>query len=106
MATGSNGHSAPGFETLVLKGINDLDKRVGRLEQAVIAGAAKSGAAAGRRWGTFAGGFVLALSTVLAQCDSTPPKKAEQPLPAATHTSSQCTDSGCPLRQAPKDAAE
>lgn len=47
-----------------------LEDRVSSLEQAVVKGASARGASAGRRWGSAAGAFVVALSAALAQCDA------------------------------------
>ena len=50
--------------------IDQLEGRVSAIEQMVVKGAAAKGAQAGRRWGTAAGAFIVALSSTLAQCDT------------------------------------
>lgn len=58
--------------------MKSLSRRVSALEQAVVIKASKSGAQAGRTWGTVAGMFLIGLFSVLNQC-SEPSTLNKQP---------------------------
>lgn len=64
--------SSMGAPDWFIAAYNHLDDRVSHLEQGYIRNATKAGASAGRRWGTLVGSFLIALSTMLAQCDAAP----------------------------------